>query len=181
MSLILAAGFAVISGLLIVTAPVAEAVTGRRVCLYAQDITGDNVRTNVRIKGSSNAYTTPRVRRAVGVNYTANKSCPQITSQSSLDRFSNTFQGAPLSQVTAVRCEDWLGTIRASGGYYDAYGDYSHFNVKPGQHPADVCTVMRKDIFFEFNVIIESLDDMEPAVNDFTVWGYSMMTIQDMT
>lgn len=182
MPVILATIFAVVLGsVVVVAAPAADATTGRRVCLYAKDITGVSVRTTVGLKDGPNSYSNPRSKRAVGVNYTANKSCPKITDQAQKDRFSSTFQGAPRDQVTAVTCESWLGTIGATGVLYAHSGDRNNFNFPSGQRPKDVCGGMKKDIFYEFDIIIENISDMVPKVNDFTVDGYTTMTIQDLT
>ncbi|MFD8493063.1 hypothetical protein [Amycolatopsis sp. NPDC059657] len=165
----------------VVTAPAADAVTGRRVCFYGENITGENVRTIVARKDGANAYTNPKVKRAVGVNYTKNKKCPLITDQVKKNSFARTFQGPPRAEVSALDCGKWLAEIGASGKLHVPRGDRMLFEFASGTHPGDVCTGMRKDIFYEFNVIIETLPNMVPAVNDFTVQGLSTMTVQDMT
>ena len=111
-------------------APQAEAVSGRRICVYATGVPA-KVYVNPELSYDTLAYT--------GVNYKKDGACPTGTA-------SNFLYGITEAQpVRKIRCEDWSSTIGAVSYLW------SYLSNKP-ETTADPCTQMVKDQIVHFRV-----------------------------
>ena len=114
----------------VLTTPQAEAVSGRRICLYATGVPA-KVYQDTGAVHDTVAYT--------GVNYKKDGACPTLAS----DKV--TYGVNQPQPVRKVRCEDWasiIGTNRYLWGSYDAAPETT----------ADACTRMVKDQIVHFRV-----------------------------
>jgi hypothetical protein len=154
-----------------VAAPDANAVTGRRVCIYAKDIA---TRTLVDLKngGGSN----PVAKGYVGVNYTKNRGCPKIVDHPNRLQisFQATFGSAPLANPYQVTCETFLSAIGATGKF-NASGS-EDYAMASGE--VDVCKTMDKDYFYTFKVLTENDSNYVQKPGDFSA-EKSSSKIQD--
>jgi hypothetical protein len=150
-----------------VDAPSAEAVAGRRVCLYAANIDARQTAESTA-GGLTNAETT----KYIGVNYTKNRSCPRITG-AKRDSFQKRYGAYPLDTVQQIKCEDWLGAIKATGALYKK-SSTDDFHLPQGEK--DVCKTMTADLVYEFDVFKDN-EGTVPKKDDWTAVHYDT-TIQ---
>jgi hypothetical protein len=143
--------------------PSAQAVTGRRVCLYLRDAPA---RTIVELQGGG--FGNPSTTRFVAVNSTDAQDCPKITDSTKKDYFSSTFGSYPADNPEPLTCDDFYRSTKIAGAFYPAKSD-KDLNFSAG----DPCAWMIGDAMYEFDAIsavgAKEFPTMVPKQGDFTV------------